>query len=177
MYEKIVHAVYLSKNEEAARRFVRRSDVEKLKLAARLKQLGIDLLSDFSESDRAELTRRAAEAKNDKPLLNLSDMANQAGQGLDKMYGPCYLEPTIHIHANPFGLERRLRKTPRGFAYNESEYRPQSRRALLFGHNLQIHHVDLQNKRFGLGIDQDLEACVAAFQNIWGQEGNIATPT
>ncbi len=81
MYKKTVHAVYLSKNEEATRRFVRRSDIEKVKLATRLKEFGIDLLSAFDETDRAELAARAAEAKNDKPLLNLSDMAEQAGQG------------------------------------------------------------------------------------------------
>jgi len=172
MYERVVHAVYLNKNEEATRTFVRRSDVDKLKLATRLQGFGIDVLSDFTEEDKAELAIRAAEAKNDKPMLDLSAMAERAGQGLDKMYGPCYLEPTIHTHANSFGIERRLVKTPEGYSYNEAEYRHQSRRALLFGHNLLIHNLDLQNKRFTLGFDRELQDCVKAFTEIWGQRSS-----
>ena len=142
----------------------------------RLQHFGIDLLSDFTEQDKADLAQRAAEAKDDKPMLDLSAMSEKAGQGLDKMYGPCYLEPTIHIHAKSFGIERRLVKTPQGFKYNEGDYRTQSRRALLFGHNLLIHNLDLQNKRFALGLDEELQDCVKAFTEIWGHERNATQP-
>jgi hypothetical protein len=168
MYERVVHAVYLDKNEEASRRFVRQSDVYKCKLAARLLEFGIDLLSDFSPTDKADLEKRAKAAKNDKPLLSLPDMAEQAGQNLRPMYGPCHLEPTIHIHANAFGIERRLvRKPGGGFTFNDADYRPQARRALLLAHNLLIHILALQNSRFNLGMDEELEECVKAFTEIW----------
>jgi hypothetical protein len=171
MYERVVHAVYLDKNEEASRRFVRQSDVYKYKLAARLLEFGIDLLSDFSPADKADLEKRAKDAKNDKPLLTIPDMAEQAGQNLKAMYGPCHLEPTIHIHANAFGMERRLvRKPGGGVSFNDADYRPQARRALVFGHNLLIHILALQNSRFHLGMEEEVQECVKAFTEIWGQE-------
>jgi hypothetical protein len=51
----MVHAVYLDKNEEASRRFVRQSDIYKFKLAARLQEFGIDVLSDLSPADKPTL--------------------------------------------------------------------------------------------------------------------------
>ena len=168
MYERIVHAVYLDKNEEAARRFARQSDIYKVKVAARLQEFGIDVLADFTEQDKIDLAARAKDAKSDQPLLNLSDMAKAAGQNLAPMYGPCHLEPTTHIHANAFGMERRLLRSPGGYTYNVGDYRHQARRALLFGHNLLIHNLHLQNSRFQLGLDKEVKASADAFGEIWG---------
>jgi hypothetical protein len=103
-------------------------------------------------------------------------MAEQAGQNLKPMYGPCHLEPTIHIHANAFGMERRLvRKPGGGFIFNDADYRPQARRALVFGHNLLIHILVLRNSRFKLGMEEEVQACVKAFKQIWGHEREEAT--
>jgi hypothetical protein len=170
MYERIVHALYLDKNEEAARRFARQSDVYKLKLANRLAEFGVNLLADFTEQDKIDLADRAKGAKKDKPLLNLSDMAEAAGENLGPMYGPCHLEPTTHIHANAFGMERRLLRSPSGgYVYNVGDYRHHSRRALLLGHNLLIRNIHVQNSRFKLGLDTDVQSCADAFGKIWGK--------
>ena len=170
MYERIVHALYLDKNEEAARRFARQSDVYKLKLANRLAEFGVNLLADFTEQDKNDLEDRAKGAKKDKPLLNLSDMADAAGENLGPMYGPCHLEPTTHIHANAFGMERRLLRSPSGgYVYNVGDYRHHSRRALLLGHNLLIRNIHVQNSRFKLGLDTDVQSCADAFGKIWGK--------
>jgi hypothetical protein len=153
MYERVLHAVYLDKNEEASRRFVRQSDVYKYKLATRLLEFGIDVLSDFSPTDKAELAKRAKDAKNDKQLLNLPDMAEQAGQDLKPMYGPCHIEPTIHIHANAFGIECRLvRKPGGGFTFNDADYRPQARRALAGCGKTRPGEGDAFSERFSRSI-------------------------
>ena len=168
MYEKVVHAVYLDKHEVAARRFARQSDVYKEKLATRLQEFDINILAGFTAQDIADLKQRAKAAKMDKPLPNLADMS-KVSPHLHPLYGPYYLEPTVHLHANAFGLERRLLQNPAGgYRYNEADYRHQARRALLLGHNLFIQVLAVQNSRFDLGLGADLEGCAKAFTEIWG---------
>jgi hypothetical protein len=175
MYERVVYASYLDKNEEKSRLFARKGFVDKQKLAARLLEFGIDLLSDFSPQDKIDLESRAAEARKDKPLLAVPDMAEKVDMSLKRLYGPCHLEPTIHIHASAFGMERRLRQLPGGgFTYNDHDYRPQARRALIFGHQLLLRVLALQNTRFHLGMDDEIQECFAAFQEIWGQDRKAA---
>ena len=169
MYEKVVHAVYFDKHEEATRRFARQSDIYKDKLAARLQEFGIDIFSGFTAQDKADLKRRAKAAKMDNALPNFADMS-KVSPHLHPLYGPCYLEPTIHHHANAFGLERRLLQNPGGgYRYNAADYRHQARRALLFGHNLFIQVLALQNSRFKIGLDADLENCAKAFTETWAR--------
>ena len=169
MYERVVHAVYFDQNEWASRLLVRKSHVDKAKLATRLLEFGIDLLADYSDQDRVDLERRATDAKNDKRLLNLVDMAQKSGQRLKELYGPCYLEPTIHHHANAFGMERRLLRQPGGgFTYNEGSYRPQVRNVLCLGHNMLLQNLHLQNNHFNLGLEGEVQKCFDAFTEIWG---------
>jgi len=63
-----------------------------------------------------------------------------------------------------------VRKPGGGFAFNDADYRPQARRALLLAHNLLVHVLALQNSRFNHGMDEELEECVKAFTEIWGQK-------
>ena len=170
MYERVVYASYLDKNEDKSRLFARKGFVDKQKLATRLLEFGIDLLSDFSPQDKIELETRAAEARKDMPLLAVPEMAEKIDMSLKRLYGPCHLEPTIHIHASAFGMERRLRQLPGGgFRYNDDDYRPQARRALIFGHQLLLRILSLQNTRFQLGMDDEVQECLMAFQEIWGR--------
>lgn len=53
MYEKVVHAIYFDKHEEAARRFARQSDIYKEKLATRLQEFGINILAGFTRRSSA----------------------------------------------------------------------------------------------------------------------------
>ena len=63
-----------------------------------------------------------------------------------------------------------MRKPGGGFTFNDADYRPQARRALVFGHNLLIHILALQNSRFKLGMEEEVLECIKAFTEIWGQE-------
>jgi hypothetical protein len=67
-------------------------------------------------------------------------------------------------------LRRLVRKPGGGVSFNDTDYRPQARRALVFGHNLLIHILVLQNSRFHLGMEGEVQECVKAFTEIWGQE-------
>jgi hypothetical protein len=41
-------------------------------------------------------------------------MAKKVDENLLKLYGTCYLSPTLLMHATPFGLDLRFRKTNAG---------------------------------------------------------------
>jgi hypothetical protein len=184
MYERVVTATFLDANPASARPFALDSDVQKMKLAARLKQVGIDLLGNLSDTEREAMERRAGKAisqrktvicnrckqpivQSEWTLKSLDEMA-KVNPHLAGLYGPCYVEPTNHHHATSFGLERRLRALPGGgYEYNVGDYRRESRKALLFAHNLLLQNLALQNARFDLQLDSELQVCVDAFKEIW----------
>jgi hypothetical protein len=43
--------------------------------------------------------------------VSLDAMAKKVDEDLFRLYGTCYLSPTLLMHATPFGLDLRFRKT------------------------------------------------------------------
>lgn len=49
---------------------------------------------------------------------------------------------------------------------NERDYRSQAHRTLVFGHQLLLRVLKLQNSRFDLGMEDDVQTCFKAFTEI-----------
>jgi hypothetical protein len=184
LYERLVTATFIDANPAEARPFLLDSDVQKLKLAARVKKIGIDLLGNMTGAERGAMEDRAEKARAQRknvvckkcgqPVVqsewtpkSLAEMA-EVNPHLAAYYGPCYLEPTGHHHATALGMERRLRPLPGGgYEYNADDYRLASRRTLMFAHDLFLRNLALQNARFALQLDGDIQRCIHAFTEVW----------
>ena len=153
-------------------------------MAARVKDIGVDLLAGMTEADREAMEDRAATTRAQRknvvckkcgqPVVqsewtpkSLAEMA-EVNPHLAGLYGPCYLEPTSHHHATALGMERRLRPLPEGgYEYNAADYRLESRRALILAHDLFLRNLVLHNSRFALQLDVEIQGCVEAFPKVW----------
>lgn len=178
MYERIVVQDYLRLNPSLSSRFVDKGIVDQLKLLDRLKDVGINAMTDQIESDAFE--RNAKQAKQ-RPrsqgnganaLPPLDQMASKVGWHLDKLYGPCFLQPTYHHHANTFGIA--LQST-QDIATGQILHGARASEASLTStlsltHTLLAAVWGIHNDHFQLNFDSELSEMYGKIQEIFRKD-------
>ena len=93
-------------------------------------------------------------------------MARKVDDMLFKLYGVCYLSPTLLAHATPFGLDIRFRNTDAGPDYN-ARSEANAHDAVWRGHLLMLWLLRHQDAYFGLQLGPQIAAREQAFVAIW----------
>jgi hypothetical protein len=99
----------------------------------------------------------------------LARKANPPGtkEGIEQLYLPCYFEPTMHVHATMFSITRRLRATEGGAAFNPGPQRTEADLTIMGAHNVLLMVMEMQDRYFGLKLDDELEARRKDFLAAW----------
>jgi uncharacterized protein DUF5677 len=181
IYERLVTAMFIGKNPLEARIFLDHADIEKGKVLNRMiatvpqllnKDLTPEEIKRIQDGKKAAIDRKKIEYCDEcnQPItdeawtrVSLDTMAKKVDESLLKLYGTCYLSPTLLIHATPFGLDLRFRKTkagPEAHAHG----------ALWRGHFLMLWLLRHQDSYFKLGLGPQIDARCAAFSAIWPED-------
>jgi hypothetical protein len=184
MYERLVTAVFISKNPSEARPFVEDDAIKRWKLW----QQAIEVMPDLKDTtpkekiEELEAEYKRVNAKRPESIckkcgqpktqeawtrVDLASMAKQSDINLAALYGACYLTPTFHSHATGFSLSARFRRTEDGATSYQEISEKEARQAILLAHNLVLRHLALQNEYFSLGLDKEIQARIDAFTPIW----------
>jgi hypothetical protein len=99
--------------------------------------------------------------------VTLDAMASKVGLG--NLYGPCYLEPTMHMHATSAGVESRFQETAEGLTY-KTDHESDATKALQNGHRLLLLNLDIQNQYFCLGLNEKIQHHMERFHWVWEEE-------
>jgi hypothetical protein len=184
IYERLVTAMFIAKNPAEARIFLNHADIEKGKVLNRMIATVPELLKkDLTpeEIKRIQDAKKAADARKkieyceecDQPItdeawtrVSLDAMAKKVDEDLFRLYGTCYLSPTLLMHATPFGLDLRFRKTEAGPDAHAHD-------ALWRGHFLMLWLLRHQDSYFNLGLSQQIDARCTAFSTIWPEDNVV----
>lgn len=181
IYERLVTAMFIAKNLPEARIFLDHADIEKGKVLNRMistvpellnKDLTPEEIKKIQDAKKAADERKKIEYCDEcnQPItdeawtrVSLDTMAKKVDENLHKLYGTCYLSPTLLIHATPFGLDLRFRKTKAGpEAYADD--------ALWRGHFLMLWLLRHLDTYFSLGLGEKIDARCTAFSAIWPED-------
>jgi uncharacterized protein DUF5677 len=187
MYERLVTAGYIATNPAEARIFLANTDIEKGKVLNRAIEAAPELVNkDFTPEEIQNLRDKKKAAENKKKVdycpkcknpeteeawtrVNLDAMAKKVDDTLFRLYGVCYLLPTLLTHATPFGLDIRFRNTDAGPDYN-TRSESNAHNAVWRGHFLMLWLLQHQDTYFNLGLGQQVNARSSAFSTIWPEE-------
>ena len=184
LYERLVTAGFIAKYPSEARVFLANADIEKGKVLNRMVEAAPELTNrDFTAEEIQQLRdlKRAAESKKKVDIcpkckqpeteeawtrVSLDAMAKKVDDTLFKLYGVCYLSPTLLAHATPFGLDIRFRNTDAGPDY-DARSEANAHDAVWRGHFLMLWLLRHQDASFGLQLGPQIDAREKAFAAIW----------
>jgi hypothetical protein len=193
MYERQVTAAYLSNHPDEADAFVEYDYIHTRKLVSQFKQVyknEPEILNGIvSEEEQAEIennytkfrpkfqktkceTCQTTEDMFSWTKLDLPSMALKSEQpALKDMYPYSYFMPLLMGHSTFKSVEARVVFREDGSFSFESEGQQKAiKRALVLGHHLFLHVLDLQNKRFKLGLDKALTKCEKDYLECWNSK-------
>ncbi len=191
LYERLVTAGYIAKNPAEARIFLANTDIEKGKVLNRAIEAVPELVNkDFTPEEIQNLRDRKKAAEDKKKVdycpkckhpeteeawtrVNLDAMAKKVDDTLFKLYGVCYLSPTLLTHATPFGLDIRFRNTAAGPDYN-ARSETNAHDAIWRGHFLMLWLLRHQDNYFGLQLGSQIDARCSAFSVVWPEDSDAA---
>ncbi len=193
MYERQVTAAYLSNHADEADAFVEYDYIHTRKLVSQFKQVykhEPEILNGIvSEEEQVEIennyakfrpkfqktkceTCQTTEDMFSWTKLDLPSMALKSEQpALKDMYPYSYFMPLLMGHSTFKSVEARVVFREDGSFSFESEGQQKAiKRALVLGHHLFLHVLDLQNKHFNLGLDEPLAECEKDYLECWNSE-------
>lgn len=191
LFERGVTAAYVAQNPDEAERFLDYHHVHQGKLLNH----AIELFGrDFLPRERVEQVQKLYEQYRNQfqePLcstcgttrtmiswskLDVASMAKKANRGFEKLYLPCYFNPTLQAHSTMSALIARLIETEDGgVAFDGGAQRDKAREALIGAHNVMLFVLDTQNSHFHLGFERELEALRQGFLEVWAQSQTEAS--
>jgi RNase P subunit RPR2 len=171
MYERVVTAMYIEKKPAEARIFVESSAISKRNYLTRLLKAIPEERIRFNDEfmQTIEQNAVAAQAKRKQSIcpkcnqlitqdawtrVRMDVMAREVEPALEVLYPQSHLDPTAQLHANMFGIERRLVRTKAGYTYKDISEN-EARFAVHLGHHLMVRLLGMQNNYFRLGFDDD----------------------
>lgn len=193
MYERVVTSAYVALFPEVTRSLIDSVWTYRWKLWRRATAISPDLASSADPKDIAELKKKAAEAqarlnesicKECKQLkqvhswtkVDLSTMAGNVDKrlaengvkdfSLSNYYLRCYLQPTALEHATGTSINEKFDFVDGKWTY-KMDSSSERRHAMLFGHAILLMLLGLQNDHFGYGLDDEINARLAAFKHVW----------
>lgn len=104
--------------------------------------------------------------------LDILSMAREAG--LHELYLPCYYDPTLQAHATVSSLTARMKLRDNGqLAFDEGAQREKADLVLVSAHNIILYVLDVVNKYFKMGLENEIQECFADFIYIWEKGPNL----
>ncbi len=182
LYEHAVTAQYISKHPDEAAVFERYAHVQEHKMLHHARRM--DLKNLFTPEREASINQAFEEVKAEyrqRPCpecgrpgqiswtqKDLLTMARETGDGLEKLYLQCYVDPTVHAHATPRAFMSRLVTDSANTAFVPGPQRERAAHALLFAYAVTLLALRTQDAYFALDLDRELlahaEQFSAAFQ-------------
>ncbi|MCX5886548.1 MAG: DUF5677 domain-containing protein [Proteobacteria bacterium] len=99
--------------------------------------------------------------------LDLQSMAREAG--LCDLYLMCYYDPTLQAHATISSLIARTKLKENGqMTFDEGAQHEKAKLALIGAHNIILYVLDVVNKYFKMGLEDEVQERFADFNYIWG---------
>jgi hypothetical protein len=191
MYERVVTSMYIAAHPPEARLFAEQASIEKWKLWTRtvgafpeMAGRHVEDIERLKEENDAARSRRKQsicskcnQTLPDPPWTrkSLDVMAKEVDEGLYRLYGQFYLEGTAQSHANPLGIERRLKRGENGGWIYKDNSEDEGRFALNLGHSLFVRTLKLQNDFFDLQLHSDVQQRIDAYVSIWNPPGINST--
>jgi Family of unknown function (DUF5677) len=187
MYERQVTAAYLAKFPDEVDKFLAYHHVHRHKDLIHLKEMyGQERVNEMVpparqaeiqgsyESVRDDfMTTKCEVCKTKRPMLSWTKydtgiLAKKGDQDLAASYYVNYYRPTLLSHSTVTSLMARLIDEGRGnLAFDVEGQRKHVTEALLCAHTLVINVVDLQNKHFKLGMNDEVEARFTEYIECW----------
>lgn len=111
--------------------------------------------------DMASWTKLSTEA--------LAHKANPPGtkKGIEQLYLPCFFDPTMQVHATVFSLISRFDPTKEGISFDTGPQRAKADLTMMSAHNVLLAVMEMQNRHFKLGMDDEIEARRQDFIAAW----------
>lgn len=111
--------------------------------------------------DMASWTKLSTEA--------LAHKANPPGtkKGIEQLYLMCYFDPTMQAHATVFSIIGRLDPNKEGASFDPGPQREKADVTVMSAHNVLLAVMEMQNRYFTLGMDDEIEARRQDFQAAW----------
>lgn len=184
LYERTVTASYYAKNPNAAGKFLDLFAVDLGKLVHRLQKFaeanGVDpttilpaeVFQQIEESyKRAKDTEESCDKCGaPKGRVDVVSMAQATIPALVPYYGPCYLEPTLHVHCTWFSVLEGVKATE-GENYIDLHPHLEGERALKsleLSHFVILHAVETQNAYFRLRLEEEISKRWDEWRQLWG---------
>jgi hypothetical protein len=174
LYERVVTALYLIKYPDQVSVFNAYGDINVGKFIRRARRDGLDLSGApadwLAEVDKAYeaavpmFTGRKGRVRGSWTALSLEALAKEVG--LEKLYGPCALWPTMQIHSTRAGLDARLQPAGQDMLFTHEPQPDHADYALKHAHDLTLYLLSALNEYFGWGLD--IRTLAHDYLNCWG---------
>jgi len=187
MYERQVTAAYLANHPDEIQDFLDYHHVHRRKALTHLREIyesgTLEKIVDSQEQASIETRFQSVKAKfteticvrcqKTRTMLSWSKhhtgvLAKKGNQMLARGYYAYYYRPTLLSHSTLTSLTSRLFKEEDGsFAFDVDGQRSHITEALINAHGLLLSVLELQNKHFKLGLDEELRERFREFKETW----------
>jgi len=191
LYERAVTVGYLVNQPSEAEAFLAYGDVHRGKQLNHARKV-FDMASLLKPELIQEIDEgyRAAKLKFQEPLCEkcgttrdtaswtklsteaLALKANPPGtkKGIEELYLMCCFDPTMQVHATVFSLISRFDPTREGISFDPGPQREKADLTMMSAHNVLLAVMEMQNRHFKLGMDDEIEARRQDFQAAWASK-------
>jgi hypothetical protein len=183
MYERVVTTFYIANNPSQAKRFWNYFSIHKYKMMVHAKRVMPNPDKVFPKPEIETITAERNAVKDDymdacevcgarRPLPSWikggMDTMCKTTKELQQRYFHCYYWPTLHDHATPNNIIERLELAPDDqLRWNEDAQRDWADIAVSNAHWMVVEILDLNNKRFKLGLEDRIRALEDGWRKAW----------
>jgi len=183
LFERAVAAAYFAKNPEAVRKFLDSFDVDFGRLLHRYEEflqasgadpskiLPAELLRSVEEDYKLakEKEERCEKCGSPKARMDVLSMAQNASPRLVPYYGPCFLEPTLHVHCTWYSV---LEGVNVGAGQHHVDFNPQfegkrALRTLQLAHFVILDALETQSGYFRLALEDEITQQREDYTKLW----------
>jgi len=192
LYEKVVHAAYLSQHPSQTVEYFEDEHIKRWKLWRELadsfpsvrvefeqqhKDFVVEIERDYNNAKikrKDSICSKCHQPKTQEAwtLATLPTMAKKAGRDLDKLIFSCYLLPTFHIHATSYSIGQHIKETDAGDLVYVPTSESGADNALYNGYFLVLRALNVLNAHFQLSRDSVLEEKTKEFWKIHAIENS-----
>jgi hypothetical protein len=176
MYERLVNLYYIADNSQDDEMPQLYADYFHVNRRRQLNHL-IDLLPEYSKDVYPKETIEEVEGEYarvkqkfpNKQFWSGFDLRTLAKKvGLEKLYLPCYFDPTLLLHGSIQALMKRIDIDGEGeVSFNRGPQRDSADTALWGAHLCLVGNLDRQNRYFRLGLDNEVQEQFAIAEKCW----------
>ena len=185
LYERTVTLGYIADNPEQADPFLEYHHIQKGKMIIHAEKI-FDLENDIGAEEvkiakenyeyfKSKFQETACnKCKTKRTMfswykLDTGSMAKKVG--LDGLYFPGFVYPTLHTHATPTSLMARMSAGKNEkVAFDGGAQHDWADKSMITGHNIMIFLLMIQNSYFKLDIDSEIDNRKKDFEEMWNND-------